>query len=89
MGHNIIRFQFYSSVLYHINIIYHIVFMSFPAFCIMIEFAVYAGATDAYSDYYSGGYSGAFAITIIDFVLCIVIGVIGVIDWLGLVCGMI
>ena len=44
-----------------------------------------AGATDAYSDYYSGGYSGAFAITIIDFVLCIVIGVIGVIDWLGVV----
>ena len=44
---------------------------------------MYADAADAYSDYYSG----AFAITIIDFVLCIVIGVIGVIDWLGLVGG--
>ena len=41
---------------------------------------MYADSSDAFSDYYSG----AFAITIIDFVLCIVIGVIGVIDWLEL-----
>ena len=41
---------------------------------------MFADASDAYDDYYSG----AFAITIIDFVLCLVIGVIGLVDWLGL-----
>ena len=46
---------------------------------------MFADAYSTYSD--DNDYSGAFAITIIDFVLCIVIGVIGVIDWLGLVGG--
>ena len=31
----------------------------------------------SFSDYFSG----AFAITIVDFVLCLVIGVIGLADW--------
>ena len=54
-------------------------FLSFiSAFCIMIEFAVFVDKTDSFDDYYSG----AFAITIIAFVLCIVIGIIGLIDWI-------
>ena len=49
----------------------------FAALCILIEFAVFVDNTP------SGDYSAAFVLTIIAFILALVCGVIGLIDWLG------
>ena len=57
----------------------HIVVFSLSAACICIEFAVFVGNINFLS---SGvGYSAGLFLTVIAFVLALIAGVIGVIDW--------
>ncbi|KAK3582723.1 hypothetical protein CHS0354_039764 [Potamilus streckersoni] len=49
------------------------------AFCAMIAFAVYAGE----STFYWKDYSASFALTIIAFILGLIIGILGILDYLG------
>ncbi|KAK3582721.1 hypothetical protein CHS0354_039762 [Potamilus streckersoni] len=53
------------------------------AFCAMIAFAVYAGE----STFYWKDYSASFALTIIAFILGLIIGILGILDYLGLTSG--
>ena len=56
-----------------------LIFLSLSALCILIEWAVFVDNTNTSSS--NVGYSGGFALTIIAFILALVAGVIGVIDW--------
>ncbi|KAL3837598.1 hypothetical protein ACJMK2_022945 [Sinanodonta woodiana] len=51
------------------------------AFCAMIAFAVYAGKLGITD------YSASFALTIISFILGLIIGVLGILDYLGIIGG--
>ena len=58
---------------------FHISVFSLSAACICIEFAVFVGNINVSSS--REGYSAGFFLTVIAFVLALVAGVIGVIDW--------
>ena len=57
---------------------FHISVFSLSAACICIEFAVFV---DNINNSSGVGYSGGFFLTVIAFVLALIAGVIGVIDW--------
>ncbi|KAK3582727.1 hypothetical protein CHS0354_039768 [Potamilus streckersoni] len=53
------------------------------AFCALIAFAVYAGESSGILK----EYSASFALTIISFILGLIIGVLGILDYLGVIGG--